>query len=58
MNDPDRRLIGEPGSPRPDLKPVDPRGTASPTNDFDIVGSIDSNNVFHADSGDSDSMCY
>lgn len=58
MKDPDTGLISEPGSPRPDLKPVDPRSTASPTNDFDIVGVIDSNNVFHVESGESDSMCY
>lgn len=58
MNNPDNRLIGEPGSPRPDLKPVDPRATGGATNDFDIVGSIDSNNVFHADTGESTPMCY
>lgn len=56
--DPKTGLISEPGSPRPDLKPVDPRATASPTNDFDIVGGIDSNNVFHVGSGDSSSMNY
>lgn len=56
--DPNCGLISEPGSPRPDLKPVDPRNTASPTNDFDVVGAIDSNNVFHVDSGDSSPMNF
>lgn len=50
--------IASPGSPRPDLKPVDPRGTASPTNEFDIVGVIDSNNVFHVGEGESSSMNF
>lgn len=56
--DPNCGLISEPGSPRPDLKPVDPRATASSTNEFDIVGSIDSNNVFHVGEGESSPMNY
>jgi hypothetical protein len=36
---------------RPDLKPVDPRATASPTNDFEIAGSIDNQNTFNPSSG-------
>lgn len=58
MTNPDNGLIAPEGSPRPDLKPVDPRATAHATNDFDIVGSIDSNNVFHVGEGESSSMCY
>ena len=58
MTDPDNRLISEPGSPRPDLKPVDPRSTANPTNDFDIVGVIDSNNIFHVGSDESSPMNF
>ena len=59
MNGPENcGYISEPGSPRPDLKPVDPRATAAPTNDFDIVGSIDSNNVFNAESGESTPMNF
>jgi hypothetical protein len=41
---------------RPDLKPDDPRGTASPTNDFTIVGSIDNESVFSASDGESHPM--
>tara|TARA_R110000772_G_scaffold55075_4_gene125688 strand:+ start:581 stop:739 length:159 start_codon:yes stop_codon:yes gene_type:complete len=40
---------------RPDLKPVDPRATANPTNDFDIIGSIDNANTFNAATGKSTS---
>ena len=38
---------------RPDLKPVDPRKTANPTNDFTIIGSIDNANTFDAATGKS-----
>jgi len=43
-----------PDPTRPDLKPVDPRGTASPTNDFTIAGSIDNESVFNVATGESE----
>ena len=50
--------IDAPGSTRPDLRPVDPRATASPTNDFDIVGSIDNRSVFNAATGENTPMNF
>jgi hypothetical protein len=58
MTDPDNRLIGPEGSPRPDLRPVDPRATASGNPDCTIVGSIDSNNDFNLANGESTSHTY
>lgn len=43
-----------PDPTRPDLKPVDPRASASPTNDFYIAGSIDNESVFNVGTGQSE----
>lgn len=52
MNDnPD--MIADNSDIRPDLRPVDPRASASPTNDFTIAGSIDNENVFDVSTGKS-----
>lgn len=39
---------------RPSLRPVDPRASASPSNDFRIAGSIDNESVFNAGTGQSE----
>lgn len=41
-----------PDQHRPDLKPTDPRSTASPSNDFHVHGSIDNQTIFNAASGE------
>jgi hypothetical protein len=39
------------GEHRPDLKPIDPRNTGNPTNDFHIMGSIDNETSYDVDDG-------
>ena len=43
-----------PDEHRPDLRPVDPRATASPSNDFHIAGSIDNESCFNVATGQSE----
>lgn len=38
---------------RPNLRPVDSRSTASPSNDFSIAGSIDNESTFDVATGES-----
>ena len=36
---------------RPDLKPVDPRGSNLAPNDFEMIGAIDNDSTFDAATG-------
>lgn len=44
-------MIADNSDIRPDLKPVDPRGSFQGNNDFKIAGSIDNENCFDAQTG-------
>ena len=52
MDNPD--CIADNSDIRPDLKPVDPRGSFRGNNGFTIAGSIDNENVFNAETGKSE----
>ena len=54
----DNGQIEAPEPIRPNLKPVDPRNTASPTNDFTIIDSIDNHSSFDVASGESRPMRF
>ena len=58
MTDDNDYQIHAPDPTRPNLQCEDPRGTASPTNDFTIVGAIDNRSVFNAATGENTPMNF